>query len=854
MLYNTFTKYKLQNTNTVKMKKRETKKADPIKNQMVQSTKYGNLTSILVIVESPAKCSKIESYLGDGYKCVASFGHLRQISALESIDINNNFTTKYDIISDLKKQKHIEILRTYISNASEVILATDADREGEAIAWHICMLFGLSVETTKRIIFHEITEKAIQYAITNPIRINMNLVQAQQARQILDMLVGYTITPMLWKYISKTVETSLSAGRCQTPALRLVYDNQKEINRSPGQKVYNTVGYFTNKCIPFELNKKYETEDEMVDYLTSLNKLHSEHIYSCSIPAKIFKSPPEPLTTSRIQQLASNVMQISPKETMKYCQTLYESGYITYMRTDSKKYSADFVDQVKDRIIRVYNDDKYINLNIDDLMNEQKEKKERVEAHEAIRPTNINVLDTELPENITPREKRLYKLIWTTAIESCMSPAEYYSITSTIPSLNGTKYLKTSELADFMGWKIVEHNNRSPGKCKDDEMSVKEYHYLHQLKSGSIVHFKTIKSAVTITKLKSHYSEARLVQLLEDHGIGRPSTFSTLIDKIQQREYVKKEDIKGVQVQCIDFELSGDYELVNHLNMREFGNEKGKLVLQPIGIIVMEFLLKYFDTLFNYEYTNVMENELDKISMGESTLLEICGSCVSLMTEQINNLKETGEKKCEIKIDDLHYYIIGKHGPIIKCISDKDTNECISFKPVKKNIDISKLERGEYKIEDIVETKYNNNTTRTLGKYKGEDLILKKGKFGLYATWTIEETGIAHNKSLSMFGNRPIENIEYEDVLEILNKDDIVGSVVGSVAGSVAGSIQSTNIIRHITDNISIRKGPRGNYIFYKTAKMKKPQFFGLDGFDEDVVGYDKTTFKNWITEKYKIV
>ncbi len=836
-----------------------------IKNKMIQPTKYGNLTSILVIVESPAKCSKIESYLGDGYKCVASFGHLRQISALESIDIHNNFSTKYDIISDPKKQTHIETLRTYILNASEVILATDADREGEAIAWHICMLFGLSIETTKRIIFHEITEKAIQYAINNPIRVNMNLVQAQQTRQILDMLVGYTITPLLWKYISKTVETSLSAGRCQTPALRLVYDNQKEIDGSPGKRVYNTIGYFTNKCIPFELNKKYENEDEIVEYLLGISPKHQyRHIYSCSSPVKVFKPQPEPLTTSRIQQLASNVMQISPKETMKYCQTLYESGYITYMRTDSKKYSEDFVDKVKDRIIRVYNDEKYINSNIGDLMNkkegdikegdikegdikegdtnEKKNKKDKVEAHEAIRPTNINLLDTELPENITPREKRLYKLIWTTSIESCMSPAENYSITSTIPSLADTKYSKTSELVDFMGWKIVEHNNRSPGKCKDDEMSEKEYHYLYQLKSGSVIQFKTIKSSISITKLKSHYSEARLVQLLEERGIGRPSTFSTLIDKIQHREYVKKEDIKGVQVQCTDFELSNDSELVKHINMREFGNEKGKLVLQPIGIIVMEFLLKHFDTLFNYEYTNLMENELDKISIGENTLIDVCGSCVSLMNEQINNLKETGEKKCEIKIDDSHYYIIGKHGPIIKCV---DVNKNVSFKPVKKNINISKLEKGEYNIEDIVETKYNNSTTRILGKYNGEDLILKKGKFGLYATWTIEKTGLANNKSLSMLGNRPIENIEYEDVLEILNTDDAV---------VVKDEIQNTNIIRHITDNISIRKGPRGNYIFYKPVKMKKPQFFGLDGFVEDVTECDKQTIKNWILEKYKIV
>ena len=821
------------------------KKSSTIKNQMIKPTKYGNLTSTLVIVESPAKCSKIESYLGDGYKCVASFGHLRQISSLESIDTQNNFATKYDIIDDPKKRKHVDTLQTYISNATEVVLATDADREGEAIAWHICMLFGLPVETTKRIIFHEITETAIQYAIHNPVTINMNLVYSQQSRQILDMLVGYTITPLLWKYVSRTFESSLSAGRCQTPALRLIYDNHQEINRSPGQQVYHTIGYFTNKCIPFELDRKYESGPEITDYLNNASR--HPHIYSCSSPIKVFKTPPEPLTTSRIQQQASNTMHISPKETMQYCQVLYDAGYITYMRTDSKKYSAVFINQVKDRISRTYNDDRYISPTINDMMQSEKKEKESgstpesgpgtdsgiksQEAHEAIRPTNINTLDTELPENIAPRERRLYKLIWTIALESCMSSAEYYSITSTIPSYNGTKYSKVSELPYFMGWKIVEHNNN---KRNEEE---EEYHYLHKLVQGNAVSFTKITSTVSMSKLKSHYSEARLVQLLEDRGIGRPSTFSSLIDKIQQREYVKKEDIKGVQIQCTDFELSGDTnEITKTIISREFGNEKSKLVIQPVGIIVIEFLMKHFDSLFNYEYTNLMETELDRVSLGLRSLPEICGTCTSLMNTQIQKLNDDGEKKCEIKIDDSHFYIIGKHGPTIKCIDNK--NDGISFKPVKKNIDLAKLERGEYSIADIIKCDNTNNSI-TLGKYNGDDLILKRGKFGLYVSW------LTQTKSLALFGNRPIENIGLDEVLEILKKDEL---------GLESSTPVNTNIIRNVTDNISIRKGPKGNYIFFKTTKMKRPQFFKLDGFTEDIHQCDSAIFKKWIFDTYHIV
>ena len=352
------------------MSKKICKQIQPHK--MIKITKYGNLSNILVIVESPAKCSKIESYLGQGYKCIASFGHIRQLLSLDAIDVNNNFKTKYEISSDPKKKKNIDSMKTYIANSSEVILATDDDREGEAIAWHICDLFNLSIQTTKRIVFHEITESAVQNSICNPRIINMNLVYSQQARQILDLLVGYTITPLLWKYIAKNAENSLSAGRCQSPALKLVYENQQEINKSPGQQVYNTVGYFTNKCIPFDLNKKYESENDIVQYLKNISNLSSfKHIFTRSDPIIVYKQQPEPLTTSRIQQIASNEMHISPKETMKYCQTLYEEGYITYMRTDSKKYSKDFIKTVKTFILQQYNLEKYIHVNIDQLANNE---------------------------------------------------------------------------------------------------------------------------------------------------------------------------------------------------------------------------------------------------------------------------------------------------------------------------------------------------------------------------------------------------------------------------------------------------------------------------------------------------
>ena len=371
-----------------------------------------NTKTTLIIVESPAKCKKIEEYLGPGYKCVASYGHLRTISSLKDIDIENNFKPTYTIIDNTIKKKQIEFLRKEIKNADEVILSSDMDREGEAISFSIIELFKLPLNT-KRITFNEITETAIQFAIQNPRTIDMNIVNAQQARQVLDVLVGFKISPVLWKLVKKGKDNALSAGRCQTPALKLVYENEKEIDESVERKVYNTTGYFTNSNLPFDLSKQIEDEDDMIDFLEK--SVDFSHIYNCSQPVKVFKQPPEPFTTSRLQQVASNELHYSPKETMRICQLLYEGGYITYMRTDSKTYSGDFLTSTKEYIIKTY-DAEYIGQllgeNCDDNIvketvkkrSKKTEKKTEFaqEAHEAIRPTNISLQN--LPEELDLKE------------------------------------------------------------------------------------------------------------------------------------------------------------------------------------------------------------------------------------------------------------------------------------------------------------------------------------------------------------------------------------------------------------------------------------------------------------------
>ena len=768
--------------------------------------------SILVIVESPAKCGKIESFLGPGYKCIATYGHIQELSDLKHVNIEKNFYPSFKPIAS--KYNQLTKLKKAIGEASDVLIATDDDREGEGIGWHVCKYFGLDINNTKRIIFHEITKSAITKAVSKPGKLNMDIVYAQQARQILDLIVGFKLSPLLWANITRKSSSGLSAGRCQTPALRLIYENQKDINESPGKKVYNTTGYFTSKNIQFQLDKQFNSETDMEKFLE--DTVSHEHIYTCSKSKEVYKQPPLPFTTSSIQQMANNEMHISPKDTMKILQTLYEGGYITYMRTDCAIYSEEFIKDAEPFIKKEWGDD-YVHENIMRLTqkpeksSKKKKKKEKEdmaqEAHEAIRPTNINV---KTIESTQPRERRMYEMIWRNTVESCMSPAKFSSITAKINAAQKCDFKHTSELMLFAGWKIVKGINNDGSY----------YNYLKQLTDKSSVKYNKITSKITLKELKSHYTEAKLVQLLEQRGIGRPSTFSSLVDKIQEREYVKKENIEGKKITCIDFELEED-EISEIHDERVFGNEKNKLVILPLGIIVLEFLLKHFTNLFDYEYTKNMEQELDFIAKGEKVWHELCSDCYNEIVKSIEPLK--GNEKESIKIDENHTYIIGKHGPVIKHTIGDNTN----FKSVKKDIDIKKLRNGEYKLEEILETQKFSG--KILGQYKDCDLVLKKGKFGLYVVYG------ENSKSLNGI-NIEEHDITYEDVIRFIENSN-----------------KDSSIIRILNQQLSLRKGKYGNYIFYKTESIKKPQFLKLKGFNKNPETCSKDEFINWIKTTYKL-
>ena len=846
----------------------------------------------LIIVESPAKCQKIESYLGkDAYMCLASFGHIREIAdGLKSIDVDREFAIKFAIMSS--KQAQVAKLRAAIADASEVILATDDDREGEAIAWHLCQVFHLPVATTKRIIFHEITEPALKAAVAAPRVINMSIVLAQQARQVLDLVVGYKISPVLWTYVA---HTNLSAGRCQTPALRLIYDNYKEIEASAAVMVYTVSGIFTKLNLTFHLSQ--EIESTGVSSTDTLERFIRETAAApdagfratVSGPAKkTTKPPPRPYSTSTLQQAASNDLHLSPKDTMSVAQKLYEGGYITYMRTDSKVYSAEFVAKACDYIRKRFGGE---GTTAEDLIgnlsgvSSAKEGEGSAAAHEAIRPTDIS--RTLLPQSCHPREHRLYSMIHRNTLESLMAPAICQSLTMAISSPvavpgagTGCEYRYTAEQVIKPGWKLVAGGY-------DAEAS--EYSYFASLASASaaaaspVMPFKRITTKCSLRNTKSHYTESGLVQLLEKMGIGRPSTFSSLIDKIQERGYVKLKDVPGKPTECREFVVSADIDaslnppskrggkkIESKTEVREIGGESRKLVIQPLGIIVIEFLLAHFAPLFEYQFTQNMENQLDEIATDGMVWHELCYKCWFEVAAQLRELKERGVIKEEIQIDDRHSYIMGKNGPVIRCRvtdadnyaadtdddADDDTTPNVAerkpnfiFKSVRPNLEYAKIQRGEYSLAYMLgeaDADVNEGGSaptpvsvagggRLMGQYQGQDVVTKSGKYGAYVVWG------SMNLSLKPLlggggrgGGKSEFDLKLQDVIAFIEKSTgAAGAVTGGAEGAATGTPYQGQILRTIDENTTIRYGRYGPYIFHKTQKMSKPAFVALKGFPE---------------------
>jgi len=726
--------------------------------ELTTSSRVRKSLNFLLIVESPSKCAKIESYLGPKYQCISSKGHIREIDGLSSINTKDKFQIEYTLIKD--KKDHVETLKKTVAKYSplNILLATDDDREGEAIAWHICQVCGLDPVVTKRIVFHEITQPALAAAVNSPTKINLSLVAAQQARQVLDMVVGFKISPLLWRNLGSNRKNALSAGRCQTPALRLVYDHHQKYTelRSAGMtQIYKVSGIFTNRAIKFDLDADITSQSLLLEFLEK-SKTH-EHRLTIGKTRPSTRSPPKPFNTSRLLQVASNQCRLSPKQTMNHCQTLYQSGLITYMRTDCQKYSDVFLKKSSEYIKSEYGAEYIGDLDSIKLV-------DTTMPHEGIRVTNLSL--TSMTSNDTGLS-RLYSLIWRNTVESCMSTAKYnmtdYSVSS---SLKDIQYKYTMETPVFLGWRRVEIKDAgslTETQATESSLSL----YLEQIaKSPTPLTWSLIDSKVTIdSRMPHHYTEASLIQKLEDLGIGRPSTFSSIVETIQERGYTKKTDVKGILQKCTEYKLrpssSQQFVLEKTELEKSFGDEKDKLVIQPTGILVLEFLLQHFDDCFSYDYTKSMESELDIISSRSSedaleTWHEICRKCFDDITERSKPLAKQTKQTFALSDTADHVLVFNTYGASIKSLlrGDNGKPEYSKIRP-EVELDIEKAKRGEYTMTELIWREDNGY----LGKYQGAPVYLKKGKFGLYAEWS--KTG--NKQTISLRSITDSKREEYED-------------------------------------------------------------------------------------------
>ena len=628
----------------------------------------------LIIVESPSKCRTIEKLLGPGYMCVASCGHIREISDgltglhLDTILSDPEWMPTYTTIS--KKLHHVRSIKNAISECSgTILLGTDADREGEAIAWHICQHFGLPVETTPRITFNEITQTALECAIRNPRVVDMQLVRAQQARQVLDLMIGYKITPLLWKSGSsipnKNKKQILSAGRCQTPALRLVYDNDVE-NRALSlhpKYYYKCVAYFTSHNIGFSLSRELELEEiePFLKFYTNADNI--QHVFRVDPDlVRMTHQAPAPLKTSALQQLANSKYGLTSSETMESAQLLYERGLITYHRTDVTQLSEEFRDKVSQYIERKWGKEYAMNDSQSSVPHLH------AHAHEAIRPIDVTLTVDKAKfisrssggDDITVNECRIYHLVWMRAVQSCMRPALCDKLTSRISALSGREqpiyeYTHNAFRPVFAGWRACEPPGGATSDNEDDREKGENpftvtthttnnksyFEFLMALKSGSVLPYNNISCITKLRNGPKHYTEGGLIKRMEDLGIGRPSTFASIMHTLRKREFVVKRDIIrniGTHFDCVNYTISHDGKVSasgpkvssrDDNDQYEFGIERNKLQLTDAGRMVIEALIPRCDSLFAYDYTTKMEVALDAVAgCNDDNWRDVCKTCL----------------------------------------------------------------------------------------------------------------------------------------------------------------------------------------------------------------------------------
>ena len=682
----------------------------------------------LLIVESPAKAKTIEKILGDDFEVKSCYGHIRDLEKEEmGIDINNKYQPRYIVPEE--KQKVVKELKSLAKKSGEVWLATDEDREGEAISWHLCEVLGLDPLTTKRIVFHEITKPAIQKSVQNPRTVDMNLVNAQQARRILDRIVGFELSPVLWRKMS--MKNNLSAGRVQSVAVRLIAEREREINAFTPISTFKIEAQFTSKDtsgrnVNFTAEgKKHSNAESAEKFLQSCIGANYTVTDIQVKPAK--KTPPAPFTTSTLQQEASRKLGYSVSRTMVLAQKLYESGKITYMRTDSVNLSETAVDDIKKQVSSQYGD-KYIQVRKFKNKNESAQ-----EAHEAIRPTymeNTSVEDSDV--------RRLYELIWKRTMACQMADAELEKTIAKIQiSTNKEELTAQGEVLKFDGFLKVYMEDKDEEDITEDEH---EEGMLPPLTVNQKLSLKEMKAIERFSRPLPRYTEASLVKKLEELGIGRPSTYAPTISTILKRGYVEKRDKEGVKRDYRIYTLKHDH-IQKVTEPENTGAEKSKLFPTDLGLVVTDFLKQYFDDIMDYSFTARIEEEFDEVAEGKMEWNKMIDDFYNPFKKDVENTIETAERisgERDLGTDPATGKPViarmGRYGPMVQ-IGKQDDEEKPKFAKLKNTQSIETIN-----LEEAMEL---FKLPRTIGQFEDQDVQVNIGRFGPY---------IAHDKKFYSLG------------------------------------------------------------------------------------------------------
>jgi DNA topoisomerase I len=742
----------------------------------------------LLIVESPAKAKTIENILGADFEVKSCYGHIRDLEKGDmGIDIKNNYKPRYIVPEE--KEKVVKELKSLAKKSGEVWLATDEDREGEAISWHLCEVLGLDPGTTKRIVFHEITRPAIQSAVTKPRTVDMNLVNAQQARRILDRIVGFELSPVLWRKMS--MKNNLSAGRVQSVAVRIIAEREREINAFTTVSTFRIEALFTakdlsGKAVSFKAEgKKQASAENAESFLKSC--IGADYTVSDVQVKPGKKTPAAPFTTSTLQQEASRKLGYSVSRTMILAQKLYESGKITYMRTDSVNLSETSTEAVKKQISSQYGN-KYVQVRKFKNKNESAQ-----EAHEAIRPTEMENMTVEDSDG-----KRLYELIWKRTMASQMADAELEKTTAKIQiSTNKEELTASGEVLKFDGFLKVYMEDRDEEDMTEDEQGEG---ILPPLAVRQQLPLSAMKAIERFTRPLPRYTEASLVKKLEELGIGRPSTYAPTISTIVKRGYVEKRDKEGVKRDFRILELKND-TIKKLVEQENTGAEKSKLFPTDLGLVVTDFLKLYFDDIMDYNFTARIEEEFDEVAQGKMLWSKMIDDFYTPFKKDVDKTIETAERisgERDLGIDPQTGKKViarmGRYGPMVQIGDSSNEEDKPRFAKLKNTQSIETISFGE--AMELF------RLPRNLGAFEGSDIVVNIGRFGPY---------IAHDKKFYSLGK------EYDPYS--ISFDEARPMVIEKRAAKEERTIKIFE-----KEKIQLLRGPYGPYIKQGLRNYKLPK------------------------------